>query len=71
MIGPHRRAPLRYEDHIAADDGNQGKAAISDACVLPRELSRGEATLLKLRRKQAVKHRGVFFTKGELTMQAK
>jgi len=40
MLAPPRRITMRYEDLTAADDGNQDKAAISDASDLPWDLSR-------------------------------
>ena len=40
VLGPPHRITVRYEDLTAADDGNQDKAAISDASDLPWDLSR-------------------------------
>jgi len=40
MLAPPRRITMRYEDLTAADDGNQDKAALSDASNLPWDLSR-------------------------------
>jgi len=40
IVGPPHRITVRYEDLTAADDGNQDKAAISDASDLPWDLSR-------------------------------
>jgi len=39
-LGPPHRITVCYEDLTAADDGNQDKAALSDASDLPRDLSR-------------------------------
>jgi len=40
IVAPPYRVAARYEDLTAADDGNQDKAAISDASDLPWDLSR-------------------------------
>jgi len=40
IVAPPHRVTVRYEDLTAADDGNQDKAAISDASDLPWDLSR-------------------------------
>ena len=39
-LGPPHRITVCYEDLTAADDGNQDKAALSDASDLPWDLSR-------------------------------
>jgi len=40
ILGPPHRITVPYEDLTAADDGNQDRAAISDASYLPWDLSR-------------------------------
>jgi len=40
VLGSPHRITVRYEDLTAADDGNQDKAAISDASDIPWDLSR-------------------------------